>query len=71
MDNPTQLPDFRENVGGLASLLISCIEEEERLLDSICLAVENGSNDAVLSLARQLSDLRTASINPQLSEGSR
>jgi len=57
-----------ESIGGLASLLVSCVTEEERLLDSICQAVSAGDDEAVLSLARQLSSLRTTGAGSKLCE---
>jgi hypothetical protein len=71
MAEVARLPEAGESIGGLASLLVSCIAEEERLLDSICHAADDGDGEAVLSLARQLSSLRTTTTGPKLSEGSR
>ena len=66
-----RLPEAGESIGGLASLLVSSIAEEEQLLDSICQAADNGDDEAVISLARQLSSLRATVTDPKLSAGSR
>ena len=70
MANFTGLPEAGEPIVGLASLLMCSISEEERLLDSICHAADKGDADGVLSLARQLSSLRSTVTGSKLSAGS-
>jgi hypothetical protein len=71
MISPSSPPETGESVGSLAALLVSCIEEEERLLDSICQASDKGNDGAVLSLAKQLSNLRATTTDPKLCGGFR
>lgn len=70
MVESTRTPKPGESIGGLASLLVSCVTEEEQLLDSMCQAADNGDDKAVLSLARQLSSLRATVTGSKLSVGS-
>jgi len=70
MVKDAHLPVAGDSIDGLAALLVSCIAEEERLLDVICQAADNQDGKAVLSLAKQLSRLRGTINGSKLSVGS-
>lgn len=70
MVKDARLPEAGDSIGGLVALLVSCIAEEERLLDALCLAADNHDGEAVLSLAKQLSRLRATINGSKLSVGS-
>jgi hypothetical protein len=67
MVNLTGLPQAGDSIVGLASLLVSCVAEEEQLLDSICQASDKNDTNEVILLVRQLSNLRINTTDSKLS----